>query len=35
MRVDKVKCTKDHTHSVFLGNVPFSADEEQLRQLFQ
>lgn len=35
MRVDRVTSTVDHTHSVFVGNVPFSADEEQLRQLFQ
>ena len=28
------KCSRDQKHSVFVGNLPFSADEEELRSAF-
>jgi nucleolar protein 12 len=35
IRVDLATPTKDVEHSVFVGNLPFNADEESVRELFQ
>ena len=35
LRVDTATSTKDNQRSVFVGNLPFTTDEENLRKLFQ
>ena len=35
LRVDMATSTKDNQQSVFVGNLPFTTDEEILRKLFQ